>query len=708
MVPQIHRLPSALVDHISASAFVPSFSAAAAQLVQYAVLCGASCVSVTTEPAALRLTVVHDGPVVGDPGTFAALSAVAAVEVVWRTGGVVRSRACRAGKPLDAVEGHSSALALLPPGTGDATVVDVWELFHNLPVRRRAAFAMDSDEILEEVRAVIARIVLANPSVDVQVHSLNRASVLRSVPSKEICRSSIAPILGTAIVDDLIPVMHPIEPCAANMPLLKPKAQLSLQGFISKSAVSCCTESQFVSLNSFPLSQSSLLHRIFRQSCRRHSSCRRDPSDTASYLYKARVPSSQRLRPAFVVNFAANDSIFDWLSSEKGLDVQFHDIDTIVSIIDCSIARSLLRSSTTGPSEAMSGNARSLFRNYSAPVCSSRRKRPLSAPQRQSKCMPLAKKSRSAGYNLSISDAIADAVKECIPQLMPSFQTSCRTPCCSDARQDVRLSCSNAAPRAQSCARRPSSAAEVSQGILNVAPSWSNPCYPSRGTRSATTINSRKIRLFQHDGDMALDVRKVVIPREEICRLRVIGQADRKFILLVDSAQVVFAMDQHAASERLRFESLCRKLTESVAPTQSVPVASKTVIMLSPKQASLVRIHEDCLRYWGWCLTKDKATPEICRYEMVAVPVLSLVDIVLRDPHHLLSYLDSIVDGASPKAVPRPFLDTLATSACHSAVRFGDSLSRRECNELIQALAKCDTPFICAHGRPSIAPLVIL
>ena len=40
------------------------------------------------------------------------------------------------------------------------------------------------------------------------------------------------------------------------------------------------------------------------------------------------------------------------------------------------------------------------------------------------------------------------------------------------------------------------------------------------------------------------------------------------------------------------------------------------------------------------------------------------------------------------------------------AIKFNDSLSRDECSSLVASLSSCQLPFQCAHGRPSIAPLV--
>ena len=39
---------------------------------------------------------------------------------------------------------------------------------------------------------------------------------------------------------------------------------------------------------------------------------------------------------------------------------------------------------------------------------------------------------------------------------------------------------------------------------------------------------------------------------------------------------------------------------------------------------------------------------------------------------------------------------------------FGDLLTDQKCKDIVAALADCDFSFTCAHGRPSIAPLLDL
>ncbi|KAF3167739.1 DNA mismatch repair protein [Orbilia oligospora] len=52
--------------------------------------------------------------------------------------------------------------------------------------------------------------------------------------------------------------------------------------------------------------------------------------------------------------------------------------------------------------------------------------------------------------------------------------------------------------------------------------------------------------------------------------------------------------------------------------------------------------------------------------------------------------------------------EVVSSRACRSAIMFNDKLTLEECRELIERLAACDFPFQCAHGRPSMVPVIDL
>lgn len=64
--------------------------------------------------------------------------------------------------------------------------------------------------------------------------------------------------------------------------------------------------------------------------------------------------------------------------------------------------------------------------------------------------------------------------------------------------------------------------------------------------------------------------------------------------------------------------------------------------------------------------------------------------------------------GTLPPPHPQAIRRVLVSKACRGAVMFGDHLSRRQCQRVIHTLRECALPFQCAHGRPTLAPLLRL
>jgi DNA mismatch repair protein MutL len=68
----------------------------------------------------------------------------------------------------------------------------------------------------------------------------------------------------------------------------------------------------------------------------------------------------------------------------------------------------------------------------------------------------------------------------------------------------------------------------------------------------------------------------------------------------------------------------------------------------------------------------------------------------------LLTLVDRILDLGSKEAT-ETFMDNLVkVTACHSAVRAGQSLSTEEIREIVIELSASKGKFNCAHGRPSM------
>ncbi|KAL3934045.1 MAG: hypothetical protein SGPRY_000001 [Prymnesium sp.] len=171
-----------------------------------------------------------------------------------------------------------------------------------------------------------------------------------------------------------------------------------------------------------------------------------------------------------------------------------------------------------------------------------------------------------------------------------------------------------------------------------------------------------------------------VVSKSGLLRMRALGQMERKFIaVLLDDT--LLAIDQHAADERVQFELLQRKTFDSSGcPLKGAIERNR----LKPARALTV--------------------PNVKQFRLETAPRL---EGVLIEDHGMLEYLKALqrVGGCSTQPPPA-VMRILASKACRRAIMFGDTISLERCQDILNNLAECDLPFQCAHGRPTIAPLM--
>jgi DNA mismatch repair protein MLH3 len=254
------------------------------------------------------------------------------------------------------------------------------------------------------------------------------------------------------------------------------------------------------------------------------------------------------------------------------------------------------------------------------------------------------------------------------------------------------------------------------------------------------------------------------ISKQSLLGAEVIAQVDKKFILVRvvgydeknfsqnTSTALLVLIDQHAADERVQvealFQDLCSPATTGCSGYRSklghsAQVASVILdrpIQFTISQAERVHFTTYAARFALWGILFDMLDPtalseacdalptKCCLLSVTALPptvserckadaglliafLRSTVWDYASDPH-LLPHESIAVDRKSPDWVrklascPKGLIDMINSRACRSAVMFNDDLDLNMCRTLVQRLATCTFPFICAHGRPSLVPLV--
>lgn len=180
-----------------------------------------------------------------------------------------------------------------------------------------------------------------------------------------------------------------------------------------------------------------------------------------------------------------------------------------------------------------------------------------------------------------------------------------------------------------------------------------------------------------------------LLPVPRFADLKVLGQLANTYILCEGAGELV-VVDQHAAHERVMLHQLMK------APERHLGSGKRfltpTVIELSPARAAALAAHVDVLNRFGF---------EIEPFGGDSFALKQVPAALGRIDHARLieDVADDIAEGGTGRPAEDVVEHALATMACHSAIRAGQSLSLYEMRALLTATDRVDFS-VCAHGRP--------
>jgi DNA mismatch repair protein MLH3 len=239
-------------------------------------------------------------------------------------------------------------------------------------------------------------------------------------------------------------------------------------------------------------------------------------------------------------------------------------------------------------------------------------------------------------------------------------------------------------------------------------------------------------------------------PIDSLRHAKSLGQVDRKFIACIlgsKRGKTLVLLDQHAADERVSVEGILQGLCEGFMRDEiEYTILSRTTprIVLSREEALVLSDPSvmDVFRRWGILLEVEEGDGDYVQVGVRAVPTILLSRLgrqegsemtrlvklylpILKDSSRELEVAlrDGEADwGRMMRWMPKEMLELANSKACRGeswylanlrlmvigAIMFGDELDMDQCQRLVARLSETRCPFICAHGRPSLVPLIIL
>ena len=175
-------------------------------------------------------------------------------------------------------------------------------------------------------------------------------------------------------------------------------------------------------------------------------------------------------------------------------------------------------------------------------------------------------------------------------------------------------------------------------------------------------------------------------------QFQIIGVLNKLYVLM-ENADGLVLVDQHAAHERILFEELRRRMEEQGVPSQKLLISQ--TFELAPRDADWIDQNMSILQKMG--IGIESFGPNTFRID--SLPGFLNVTDGAQFMRKVIDDLKSTTDRSSALRLGE---EMIAKTVCRHAVKANDPLRYLEVEKLIQDLLECDLPYCCPHGRPTM------
>ena len=222
-----------------------------------------------------------------------------------------------------------------------------------------------------------------------------------------------------------------------------------------------------------------------------------------------------------------------------------------------------------------------------------------------------------------------------------------------------------------------------------------------------SNILSDSVKEESYQTKMEFDYQDVSIKEEDEIKennheiktidLQAVGIAHGTYII-AQNDEGVYLIDQHAAQERINYEKLLKALIEE--KVSSIDMLFPIKIEYSPSEFLIIKDNMDFITSLGFTieefgintiLVKSHPTWVIEGYEEESIRRVFDLIIEKKDRFDRVKFNEHIA----------------ITLSCKMSIKANTHISLEDANILLQQLVKCDNPYNCPHGRPTIIKFTI-
>ena len=175
-------------------------------------------------------------------------------------------------------------------------------------------------------------------------------------------------------------------------------------------------------------------------------------------------------------------------------------------------------------------------------------------------------------------------------------------------------------------------------------------------------------------------------------QFEIIGVLSKLYVLM-ENANGLVLVDQHAAHERVLFEELRRRMEQQGVPTQKLLLPQ--TFDVPPRDADWIEQNLSVLQKMG--IGIESFGPDT--FKIDSLP--SFLD-VSDAAQFMRKVIDDLKSASNNASAMRLGEEMIAKTVCRHAVKANDPLRYPEVEKLIRDLLDCDLPYCCPHGRPTM------
>ncbi len=167
--------------------------------------------------------------------------------------------------------------------------------------------------------------------------------------------------------------------------------------------------------------------------------------------------------------------------------------------------------------------------------------------------------------------------------------------------------------------------------------------------------------------------------------------------LIFEAEDGLYIMDQHAAAERVNYEYYYNILSHPTST--SVPLIFNTSVELTNIEMAKIKQNIKDFEHLGFKLEEGKDNT----YLVSAIPTWLHIEDISDFIHDTLTEFDNNISENIMK-----YRDTISKQiACKASLKANHNITLDEVNTLLDNLSKCNSPFTCPHGRPTIIKISV-